>query len=136
MASKLLDDIENALNLAKNITSLNPNDFLGDIRNRYTLRFIIVEVIEAMTSLGLNILRVCFNTSAESYLEVFRKLVECKVISHETGRNMERLARLRNLIVHRYWEIDDFRIYREAREGGLDNMKMFVEEVKRYVSRA
>jgi len=28
---------------------------------------------------------------------------------------MENLAKLRNLIIYRYWEIDDSRIYKEAK---------------------
>jgi uncharacterized protein YutE (UPF0331/DUF86 family) len=47
---------------------------------------------------------------------------------------MRRLTRLRNLIIHRYWEVDDFRIYREARESGLGMIERFMEEVEKYAS--
>jgi hypothetical protein len=33
-------------------------------------------------------------------------------------------------------EVDDARIYREAKEGGVNVVRRFVEEVKGYVSRA
>jgi len=38
------------------------------------------------------------------------------------------------MIVHRYWRIDDTRIYREARGGGIDVIRRFIAEVQKYVS--
>ncbi len=48
---------------------------------------------------------------------------------------MENLAKLRNLIIHRYWEIDNSRIYKEAKGNGLKVVEDFVKEVEEYVSR-
>ncbi|MDK2384226.1 MAG: DUF86 domain-containing protein [Candidatus Korarchaeota archaeon] len=47
---------------------------------------------------------------------------------------MARLASLRNMVIHRYWEVDDLRIYREARSGGLEAIRSFAREVKAYLS--
>jgi len=58
------------------------------------------------------------------------------VISPRVGEGMQKLVRLRNLIIHRYWEVDDARVYREARSGGLDLVEEFAEEVEAYVARA
>ncbi|UNQ73171.1 HepT-like ribonuclease domain-containing protein [Infirmifilum sp. NZ] len=49
---------------------------------------------------------------------------------------MIKLVRLRNLIVHRYWEVDDARVYREVKEEGIRLVRGFVEEVERYASGA
>ncbi len=57
---------------------------------------------------------------------------EYGVVFRGVGEGMGRLARLRDLVVHRYWEIDDARIYGEARGGGLGTIKRFVEEVGRF----
>ncbi|MGB9717840.1 MAG: type VII toxin-antitoxin system HepT family RNase toxin [Thermoproteota archaeon] len=132
--SRLLKDVGNSLKIAEDLTSLSLDEFLGDVRNRYTLRLALVEIVEAMTSLGLYILRERLKTEAEGYIAVFRKLVENGVISKEVGDSVERLTRLRNLIIHRYWEVDDARVYREAREGGLNIIKRFVDEVRSYAS--
>ena len=48
---------------------------------------------------------------------------------------MEKLTRLRNLIIHRYWEIDDSRIYRETKSNGLKIIEDLIKEVEEYVIR-
>lgn len=134
---KILSDLTESLRVAESIVAMGFEEFASDIRNRYTLRLALVEVVEAATSLGLHILREDLGVrTVESYAQVFRKLVEHRVISPSTGSAMERLARLRNIIIHRYWDVDDSRIYREAKEGGLDVIKKFIEEVESYVARA
>ena len=85
---------------------------------------------------GLHILRERCRLEAEGYVQVFRRLTECGVLTVETGEGMARLARLRNLIVHRYWEVDDIRVYTEVRREGLSLVRRFIGEVKAYVSRA
>ncbi|NHV98870.1 MAG: DUF86 domain-containing protein [Thaumarchaeota archaeon] len=57
------------------------------------------------------------------------------MIKPETARGMAALARLRNLIVHRYWLVNDSRIYREAKASGMRLISKFVEEVREYVER-
>jgi len=72
--------------VVEDITSYELNEFLADVRNRYTLRLSIVKIVEAATSIGLHILHEYFNEGAEGYV----------------GEGMIRLVRLRNLIIHRY----------------------------------
>ncbi len=48
----------------------------------------------------------------------------------------EKFGRLRNSIIHRYWEVDGSKIYREARDSGLKVIEKFIREVRTYVSRA
>ena len=131
--SRLLGEIKESLKIAGNLVSLSLGEFLGDVRNRYTLRLALVEVVEAAATLGLHILREHFNVEkTDGYTQIFERLNEYGVISRSVKEGMVRLARLRNLIVHRYWEIDDARIYREAKGGGLDTVKRFVGEVEKF----
>ena len=135
--SRLIEDIEGTLRVVSELVGSSFEDFMRDVRSRYALRYAIVEIVESSTALGLHILREDFGVErVESYSQVFDKLVENGVISSAIGEGMKRLVRLRNLVVHRYWEVDDARMYREAREGEIDIVKRFIEEIKGYVSRA
>mgnify|MGYP000005724646 CR=1 FL=1 len=112
---RLLAEIKDSLKIARSIINMKYDEFIHDIRNRYTLRLAVVEIVEASVSLGLYILREFLNIRrVEGYSQVFRKLVEHGVVSSRIGEEMEKLTRLRNLIIHRYWEVDDSRIYKEA----------------------
>ena len=79
---------------------------MKDIRNKYTLRHLIVEIVEASVSPGLCILRDLIGLKKiDGYTTVFRRLVETGVLSSRTGLDMGKLVRLRNLVIHRYWEV-------------------------------
>ncbi|RLE97641.1 MAG: hypothetical protein DRJ63_08890 [Thermoprotei archaeon] len=133
---RLLMEIRKSLEIAKNIVSMDYNEFICDIRNRYTLRLALVEIVESSSSLGLHILREFLGVNkVEGYSHIFRLLRDRGVISPKVGEDMENLAKLRNLIIHRYWEIDDSRIYKEAKGSGLKVVEDFVKEVEEYVSR-
>jgi len=74
-----------------------------------------------------------FSEAVESYREAFLKLAEKGVISAGVAERMAALAGLRNLIVCRYWAVDDMRIYRDARGSGVEAVEKFISEVLRYV---
>jgi len=97
---RLLEEIESSLAIARSMVSVDYASFLRDVRNRYTLRLALVEVVEAATSLGLCILRDLGVRRVEGYSQVFRKPVEHGVLSLETGEGMKRLARPRNPTTH------------------------------------
>ncbi len=133
---KLLDEIRNSLKLIEKLVDLPYEDFISDIRNRYTLRLALIEIVEASVAIGLIILKELGDVEKiEGYIQVFRKLIEHRVLTPETGNGMEKLVRLRNMIVHRYWDVDDSKIYRDARENGLGVIRNFVFEVEKYVTR-
>lgn len=48
---------------------------------------------------------------------------------------MASLASLRNMVVHRYWEVDDIRIYREAKRRGIKILENFVKEMRKYAAK-
>lgn len=117
------------------VTAMDLEDFMRNRSKRFAMRYSIVLVVEAAADLGIAILRQGFNEEARSYREVFLKLAEKGVISFNVAEGMASLASLRNMIVHRYWDIDDARIYREARSGGVEVIEGFVREVRDYVAK-
>ena len=80
-------------------------------------------------------MRKIFGEEARGYVDVFKRLGEKRVLSLKVSEGMQRLARLCNLILRRYWEIDAKRFYEEARGSGLGIVKNFVKEVRDYVRR-
>ena len=114
------------------IEGMGLDKFLSDKRARFALRYSIILIVESLADLALAILEKDFGVMPRSYREAFMLLGEKNVVSPTYVRVMERLAALRNMIVHRYWRIDDARIYLEASRGGLDAVEGFIEELRRY----
>ena len=119
-------DLERSLNRARELVSLSEDEFLRDYRNSYTLRMLIVEMVESIINAGLLLAR----EEVETYAQVLDRLLEKGIIDASTANALKALIRLRNLIVHRYWEVDDLRIYREARAGGLDSIEGFISAIR------
>ncbi len=98
----LLGEIRENLEIARNVLSQPIEDFLGDIRNRYTLRHVVVEIVEASVALGLYILRKLYGVEkVDGYTSVFKKMMEKGITSLQTSEEMMRMVRLRNLIIHK-----------------------------------
>ncbi len=131
---RLLKDIVDALDVLEGEVRRPLEEFVRDKRSVFAVRHAIVVIVEAAAQIGVHILEE-IGSLPESYREIFILLAKHGVISEETGAAMARLAGLRNLIVHRYWTIDDARIREEALKGGVEAIRRFVEEVKRYVER-
>ena len=50
---RLVEDIRSSLMIARDMTSMSYTEFMRDIRNRYTLRLALIEIVEAAADLGL-----------------------------------------------------------------------------------
>lgn len=130
-----LREIEEALSYMKLILEKSEEEFTASFEFRFTLRHLVLLIVESAASIALHILSDKFNKRVESYGEAFEELSYNNVIKPETARGMAALARLRNLIVHRYWLVNDSRIYQEAKASGMRLIGKFVEEVREYVER-
>ncbi len=130
---RITKDIREGLEEIEETINLNLDDFMRNRSKRYSMRYAIILIVEAAADLGITILRSYFNEEPESYREVFLKLAEKGVISYKVGEGMASLASLRNMIVYRYWGVDDARIYTEAKSNGVKTIKIFLEEVEEFV---
>ncbi|WP_300015940.1 HepT-like ribonuclease domain-containing protein [Pseudonocardia sp.] len=63
------------------------------------------------------------------YGDAFRVLAEVGVLDPDLAERMVSLAGARNLIVHLYAEVDDERLARSVRHGGLDDLDAFARRI-------
>jgi uncharacterized protein YutE (UPF0331/DUF86 family) len=63
------------------------------------------------------------------YGDAFRVLAEVGVLEAGLAGRMVSLAGARNLIVHLYAEVDDERLARAVRDGGLDDLSAFAAAI-------
>ncbi len=128
-----LNEIEDALNELETLIMNDMSSFLRSRTARYAARYSIIQIVEAAADLALQILEKEYEEEARGYREAFKKLSMHGVISPDTADEMCRMVSLRNMIVHRYWDVDDARVYREAKSGIL-HVRKFVREVKSHLS--
>ena len=69
---------------------------------------------------------------AEDYSEMFKILEEEDVIGKGLATKLEDMARFRNLLVHRYGEIDNERVL-EMVKHNLGDIQEFENEIARFI---
>ncbi|MDY6774282.1 MAG: DUF86 domain-containing protein [Candidatus Nanohaloarchaea archaeon] len=67
----------------------------------------------------------------DDYADYFATLEDSGVIDAELSENLQQMARFRNLVVHRYTELDPEEL-QEIIDNNLDDLLRFVEAVEDY----
>jgi uncharacterized protein YutE (UPF0331/DUF86 family) len=78
---------------------------------KYAIRYHLITIAEAVASMALHLCRNLLDRRPETPIHAFRLLAERGLISNEASMEFSELVRLRNLLVHRYWVIDDEKVY-------------------------
>jgi len=95
---------------------------------KYAIRYHLITIAEALTSIALHVCREVLNQRPETPIHAFKLLVEGKVISNEVFMELSKFMGLRNLLVHRYWVINDENIY-ESIKGDFKCVEEFLKNV-------
>jgi uncharacterized protein YutE (UPF0331/DUF86 family) len=114
------------------LVSLEQAAFLMDRRNLFALRYLIIQAVEAMADLCQHILARTRGIPCEGYVDCILKAGEHGIISLALSERLRQLASLRNMLVHRYWRVDDARLYVETR-ASLSDLKTFVQEIETFI---
>jgi uncharacterized protein YutE (UPF0331/DUF86 family)/predicted nucleotidyltransferase len=115
------------------LATLVARDFgsLG-VYEKLSMRYLIIQLVEAAASACIHVLSRAFSETPEAYSDCFVRLGERGAIPKDLAGRLASAARLRNLLVHRYWEVDDEKVYESVRIG-LKDFREFVKHVRRLV---
>jgi len=75
---------------------------------------------------------VWYDVSARGFPECFGRLGGKGVIPGDLASKLSSAARLRNLLVHRYWVINDEKVYESVKKGVKD-FEVFVVHVRGFL---
>lgn len=119
------DNAYEAMGELKRLVSKDFNSMSVD--ERYSMRYNVIILVEAIASLCLHVALEHYGLRPKSYSECFRE------VSQRLGvrcyPDLEGLARLRNLLVHRYWVIRDELIHGNIR-GDFRCVEEFIDRVR------
>ena len=125
-----INDILVGIKKASEILAVNFDSLTW--RDLYSLRYIIIGLVEAAGSICLHITRRMYNISPTGYVDCFKKLNELGVINSELTDRITKVAKLRSLLVHHYWVTDDKLLYKESKMG-IKDFKEFISCVKEVI---
>ncbi len=124
-----IDIILKNLKYLNEIKSLEKEDFLASFERKQAAKHSLQEAIESCLDISNHVISGEGWERAETYSEMFTRLSENEVIGNELKDRLQNMAGFRNLLVHRYGEIDDERMWRILSER-LDDISKFVENIE------
>ena len=125
------DIIDRNLRFLEELKTLSPDQFVESYKDVQAAKYSLLEIMEACIDIANYIISVRGFRRAEEYSEMFKVLKEEGVIGKELATKLEDMARFRNLLVHRYGEIDNRRVL-EVIKHNLKDIEEFEKEIEKF----
>lgn len=122
------EDIQKSLERLEEIRALPREAFLADPDRLDLACYRLVIAIEAAVQIGFHVSAQQLHRTPEEYAECFAILGETGMIPAELSERLQQMARFRNVLVHRYWDVDYSRVY-DILQSRLDDLREFVQEI-------
>lgn len=126
--SEIREDIEK---IGK-YSSIPDNEFWEDERNILSVKHLLLESIEACSNICIHISAKKLFKAPSSFSECFEILYKSKIIDENLSSRLRKMARFRNILVHRYWEIENQKILEYARNN-LGDFEQFLKSIATYL---
>jgi uncharacterized protein YutE (UPF0331/DUF86 family) len=121
-----ITDVLDAKTQLKKLTA-KPFEELS-MEQKYAIRYHIIVLAEALGAVCLHVAREDLKQEPVSYSECFNLLDE-EGITEDTAKELVKIVRLRNLLTHRYWVIDDQQVY-DSIKNDFKGVNSFLESVQ------
>ncbi len=108
-------EIREAVQKVRQYVALADGAFFADERNLYTVEHLLLIAIEAAAALCNHILAKTARRAPISYSECFEGLRRVHKLDDQLTAKLVQMARFRNLLVHRYWDVDASQVLDYAR---------------------
>jgi len=128
-------DILNSVSEIRSLIAKEEDIFIREQRDIYSLRYLLIEAVESMANMCNHILTRMTSQVPKGYPDCFEKLYEAKIITKELGEKLRKAARLRNIMIHKYWEIDDRKVFKSAREN-IGDFEEFLRQINKFIEKA
>ena len=130
--AKDIADIAMARGELERLVAVDQATFFSDSRNVFSVRYLLIQAVEALTDLCQHMLTRTRGIPCDGYIDCIVKAGEHGIISVALAERLRRLAALRNILVHRYWNIDDARVYVETKVN-LSDLTTFIDAIEALV---
>lgn len=128
------DTIERNINFVKEYKDIPKKEFINSYKDVQAAKFSLLEILEATFDIANHIISVQGFSRAESYSQMFRILGEEKVIEINLANRLEDMARFRNLLGHRYGEVDDER-FLVIIKTRIEDILEFKKQIHKYIEK-
>ncbi len=108
-------------------------DYLSDPRNALSLKYLLIEAVEAMVDICQHLLAKAKGMVCEGYVDCLVKAGEAGIITITLAQKLRKLADLRNILIHRYWVVDDEKVYTQTMKN-KQNLRKFIDQTDGFIN--
>ena len=121
-------EINEAINSAKGLVKLSDGEFWSRKENIAAVKYYLLQAIEAVGGICVHIAAKKFNRGVSAFGECFEIMEKEGVLEKTLADKLRKMAKFRNKLIHRYWEIEDKNILEYARKD-LGDFEDFIRAV-------
>lgn len=132
LVQSYLADLDRYLRLLETERQRALAELTADPVRAYGVQHLLQICIETLVNLANHLCSECGLPVPRSYAESFRNLEQQGIVQPATASTLVQMTRFRNLIVHRYWEVDMGRVY-VILQDHLDDIRAAAAEISHYL---
>jgi uncharacterized protein YutE (UPF0331/DUF86 family) len=106
-----ISEIQSAISSLERYAKMGEAEFLGDDEKIAAAKYHLIAIIEGCISICTHISVKELHKVPDGYATCFKMLADNKVLSKTLASNLARMVGFRNLLIHRYWNIEDKKVY-------------------------
>jgi uncharacterized protein YutE (UPF0331/DUF86 family) len=114
------------------LATIPRQEFLSDFTKIASAKYLLQISIECCLDVAHHIIAREQFRAPKDYVESFEILVEREILPEKFMPDLRQMVRIRNRLVHLYWEIDEETIYDEILQHDLEGFDTFVKHVLSY----
>ncbi len=125
----ILSEYLQGIKRLEELAALKEEDFLADPHKVASAKYHLVICIEAAIDLCNHLIAKNRLRVPEDYADTFRIMGENGLFSQDFVPKLTAMAGFRNRLVHRYWEVDNKKVFSILQEN-LPDFYRFIDELK------
>jgi uncharacterized protein YutE (UPF0331/DUF86 family) len=124
-------DINESLERLRSFRDVALDEFLSDSDKQDIASFRLIVATEAAIDICLHIAAKMLKRVPDEYAACFQLLGEHQLIDRDLSSRLAKMARFRNLLIHRYWQIDYTRLFEIITGPDIEDLSAFMSQVSR-----
>jgi len=125
-------DLLDTVSEMRSITDVEEDYFIKEKKDIFSLRYLLIEAVESMANICNHILTRIAGQVPKGYPDCFEKLFHNRIITEELSDKLKKIASLRNIIIHKYWKIDDRKVFKSAKEN-IGDFAEFLRQINNFL---
>ena len=129
---RLVGSMRDSLRLLGELGALPEADFMGDEHKQASAKYNFVAAIEAVIDVSNHLIATQKLRPPKDYADTFAVLADAGVVDAGFASELQKMARFRNRLVHRYWDVAPDELWRILKTR-VDDFEGYVRCVGAYL---